>query len=119
MGPHYWIKQIIELMLATATPDSQMTNCTPPSHLPAITAVISMADAIARDSFNDALNIKIEPADISIMDMGQNGVVGEDAELAEIEQPDWYALRPVEQFRHVESTPMCKTNLTKYRRLRS
>ena len=85
MGPHYWIKQIIELMLATATPESQMTNCTPPSHLPAITTVISMADPIARDTFNESLNIKMEPADISIMDMGQNGVVGEDAELAEIE----------------------------------
>ena len=85
MGPHYWIKQIIELMLATATPESQMTNCTPPSHLPAITTVISMADPIARDNFNESLNIKLEPADISIMDMGQNGVVGEDAELAEIE----------------------------------
>ena len=85
MGPHYWIKQIIELMLATATPESQMTNCTPPSHLPAITTVISMADSIARDNFNESLNIKMEPADISIMDMGQNGVVGEDAELAEIE----------------------------------
>ena len=85
MGPHYWIKQIIELMLATATPESQMTNCTPPSHLPAITTVISMADPIARDNFNESLNIKMEPADISIMDMGQNGVVGEDAELAEIE----------------------------------
>ena len=85
MGPHYWIKQIIELMLATATPESQMTNCTPPSHLPAITTVISMADPIARDNFNESLNIKLEPADISMMDMGQNGVVGEDAELAEIE----------------------------------
>ena len=85
MGPHYWVKQIIELMLATATPDSQMTNCTPPSHLPAITSVIYMADTTARDNFNEALNIKIEPADISIMEMGQNGVVGEDAELAEIE----------------------------------
>ena len=48
MGPHFWIKQCIELMLSSACPAATLTNCTPSSLLPPFTGVIAMADPLDR-----------------------------------------------------------------------
>jgi transformation/transcription domain-associated protein len=48
MGPHFWIKQCIELMLSSACPAATLTNCTPSSLLPPVTGVIAMADPLDR-----------------------------------------------------------------------
>ena len=83
MGPHYWIKQIIELMVATASPDTPINNCTPSSHLPSITSVINWGEASERNAFNVLSSIKEEPADT--MDTSQAGQA-EEAELAEMRE---------------------------------
>ena len=90
MGPHYWIKQIVELMMATADQVSPITNCTPPSHLPSITAVIAAAEPSERNAFNSLLtSIKEEPTDIYMAGPGHgvgDGVVVDPGamELAEM-----------------------------------
>ena len=90
MGPHYWIKQIVELMMATADQVSPITNCTPTSHLPSITAVIAAAEPSERNAFNSLLtSIKEEPTDIYMAGPGHgvgDGVVVDPGamELAEM-----------------------------------
>lgn len=64
MGPHYWIKQCIELLMSTATAGIPIQNCTPSSHLPAMTGVIELAEAADRNAFNVLSSIKEEPADV-------------------------------------------------------
>ena len=41
MGPHYWIKQCLELVMSTASASTPVTNCSPVSHLPSVTSVIN------------------------------------------------------------------------------
>ena len=59
MGPHFWIKQCIELLLSTADPSASIHNCTPASHLPAVTNVIALADPSDRNAFNVLVSIKV------------------------------------------------------------
>jgi transformation/transcription domain-associated protein len=42
MGPHYWIKQCIELLLSCSCPNANLQNCSPSSLLPPVTGVIGM-----------------------------------------------------------------------------
>lgn len=81
MGPHFWIKQCIELLLATATAGTAIQNCTPSSHLPAMTAVIGLAEPSDRNAFNVLSNIKEEPTDVETVEAH----VEKEEELAEIE----------------------------------
>lgn len=64
MGPHFWIKQCIELMLSSACPTATLTNCTPSSLLPAVTGVIAMADPLDRAAFSQLAIVKEEPSDL-------------------------------------------------------
>ncbi|CAB4061236.1 TRRAP [Lepeophtheirus salmonis] len=52
MGPHYWIKQAIALVMTTATPGTPIQNCTPSSHLPSVTSVIALAEPCDRNAFH-------------------------------------------------------------------
>jgi len=64
MGPHYWIKQCIELVLSAASPTCTLQNITGSSLLPPVTGVISFADPADRAAFNTMVNIKEEPSDV-------------------------------------------------------
>ncbi len=87
MGPFFWIKQCIELLMATASPTVPIhvsghsfsinlfrltvcfsaQNCTPSSFLPAVTSVIGLAEPGERNAFHVMSVIKEEPADESLM----------------------------------------------------
>ncbi|KAG8181859.1 hypothetical protein JTE90_023597, partial [Oedothorax gibbosus] len=51
IGPHFWIKQAIELVLVTATDGAAVQSATPATMLPAITAVVEHADPKDRATF--------------------------------------------------------------------
>jgi transformation/transcription domain-associated protein len=61
MGPHYWVKQCLELVMSTASAATPVTNCSPMSHLPAVTSVIATGDANERNAFTMLSAIKEEP----------------------------------------------------------
>jgi transformation/transcription domain-associated protein len=77
MGPHYWIKQCLELVMSTASAATPVTNCSPTSHLPSVTAVINSAEATERNAFHVLSHIKEEPIAMEAMEA--------DDELSEIE----------------------------------
>ena len=64
MGPHYWVKQCIELMLSAACEAAPLQNCTPSSMLPPVTGVINTADPAERAAFTQMASIKEEPSDV-------------------------------------------------------
>lgn len=51
IGPHYWIKQCIELLLVTASPDVKIQMSHESSILPSITSVLNHVDARKREQF--------------------------------------------------------------------
>ena len=61
MGPHYWIKQCLELVMSTASASTPVTNCSPVSHLPSVTSVINSGDPNERNAFSMLTSIKEEP----------------------------------------------------------
>lgn len=64
MGPHYWIKQCIELLLVTANTTTQIQMSNQDTLLPSVTSVISMSDNEEHKSFLGIPLIKEEPQDI-------------------------------------------------------
>ncbi|PNF39458.1 hypothetical protein B7P43_G11093, partial [Cryptotermes secundus] len=64
MGPHYWIKQCIELLVVTASSNTLIRMSSDANLLPGITSVINMADSAEKDSFVNLVNVKEEPSDI-------------------------------------------------------
>ena len=82
MGPHFWIKQCIELLLSTADPTASIHNCTPASHLPAVTNVINLADPSDRNAFNVLVSIKEEPGIISAISAASSAVSAADMSSA-------------------------------------
>uniref|UniRef100_A0A1Y1MXI9 FAT domain-containing protein n=3 Tax=Photinus pyralis TaxID=7054 RepID=A0A1Y1MXI9_PHOPY len=58
IGSHYWIKQCIELLLATASTESRIQMSHESGILPNITSVISSADALQKE---DLFSIKQDP----------------------------------------------------------
>lgn len=52
LGPHYWIKQCIELLLVTASPGISIQMSHESSILPSITSVINSADKEKRADFD-------------------------------------------------------------------
>ncbi|XP_069681279.1 transformation/transcription domain-associated protein isoform X3 [Periplaneta americana] len=64
MGPHYWIKQCIELLVVTAAPNTPIQMSSNANLLPSITSVINLADSAEKDSFVMSVNVKEEPAEI-------------------------------------------------------
>ncbi|XP_043599030.1 transformation/transcription domain-associated protein isoform X1 [Bombus pyrosoma] len=65
IGPHYWIKQCIELLLVTANSTTQIQMSNQDTLLPSITSVINMADSEEHKNFIIYSSIKEEPQDIS------------------------------------------------------
>ena len=57
MGPHFWIKQCLELVMFTASAATPVKNCSPMSHLPSVIAVIDSADPNERNAFTHERNV--------------------------------------------------------------
>eukprot|EP00094_Tigriopus_californicus_P003836 TCALIF_03692-PA protein Name:"Similar to TRRAP Transformation/transcription domain-associated protein (Homo sapiens)" AED:0.01 eAED:0.01 QI:3/1/1/1/1/1/3/160/3083 len=68
MGPHYWIKQCIELLLSIAVAGLPINNCTPTSRLPTMTTVIALAEPGDRNAFDVLSSIKEEPTDVETVE---------------------------------------------------
>ncbi|KAK3867130.1 hypothetical protein Pcinc_027378 [Petrolisthes cinctipes] len=64
MGPHYWIKQCIQLLLVTSQPGTPVQNSSQQVLLPGVTAVINWADAAERANFSVFASIKEEVTDL-------------------------------------------------------
>lgn len=83
MGPHYWIKQCIELILVTATPEKQIKLGHVSSLMPGICSVINSADAKDRELFLNYVNppeeeIRVEvKEEIIEMDIANNEAIPE------------------------------------------
>ncbi|XP_046480160.1 transformation/transcription domain-associated protein [Neodiprion pinetum] len=81
MGPHYWIKQCIELLIVTASTTTQVQLANEDTLLPSITSVINMADSEEHKNFVIYTSVKEEPRDIyetndvkdEILDMDLSG----------------------------------------------
>ena len=82
MGPHYWIKQCLELVMSTAASAMPVTNSSPSSHLPSVTSVIATADPTERNAFTMLSAIKEEPIVPDTMEAD-----GVPDELTDIELP--------------------------------
>ena len=82
MGPHFWIKQCLQLLLVTAQCDNNLNYKTQTNAcLPAVSAVIYWADQADRDTFNLFTQIKDEPSDAeSIGDTDRD--IDDDLELS-------------------------------------
>lgn len=66
IGPHYWIKQCIELLLATANPTTHIQMTNQDLLLPSVTSVINMGtDKDNKENFVEYSTVKEEPQDIS------------------------------------------------------
>ncbi|XP_015602005.1 transformation/transcription domain-associated protein [Cephus cinctus] len=65
MGPHYWIKQCIELLLVTASSTTQIQMTNQDTLLPSVTSIINMADSEEHKNFVIYTTVKEEPQDIS------------------------------------------------------
>nr|XP_022907724.1 transformation/transcription domain-associated protein [Onthophagus taurus] len=76
IGPHYWIKQCIELLLATVSPDRQIQMSHESCIIPSITSVINHADSEKKTefltfqkenpNFYESMDIKEEILDIDL-----------------------------------------------------
>ncbi|XP_014681160.1 PREDICTED: transformation/transcription domain-associated protein-like [Priapulus caudatus] len=64
MGPHYWIKQCVELLLAVAVTGTSMSGCLPAGQLPSVMSVMAFADGQERAEFTMMTKIKEEPMDV-------------------------------------------------------
>ncbi|KAK7075698.1 hypothetical protein SK128_020166 [Halocaridina rubra] len=63
MGPHYWIKQCIQLLLVTAQ-NSPIQNSSNQILLPGVTSVLNWAEATERANFSVFASIKEEATDL-------------------------------------------------------
>ncbi|KAK7066693.1 hypothetical protein SK128_022508, partial [Halocaridina rubra] len=63
MGPHYWIKQCIQLLLVTAQ-NTPVQNSSNQILLPGVSSVINWADATERANFSVFASIKEESTDL-------------------------------------------------------
>nr|CAH7738958.1 unnamed protein product [Callosobruchus chinensis] len=87
MGPHYWIKQCIELLLITAAPDNGIKMSHESSILPSITSAINQADKQKKEEFGlyqiqnphifDSSEIKEEVLDVDLTNVDGNPNVEE------------------------------------------
>ncbi|KAJ8927057.1 hypothetical protein NQ314_020525 [Rhamnusium bicolor] len=87
IGPHYWIKQCIELLLITAAPDGGIEMSHESSILPSITSVINCADKQKKEEFNrhqfqkpnfpEPMENKDEVLDVDLTNVDSNPTVEE------------------------------------------
>uniref|UniRef100_T1JAK1 Transformation/transcription domain-associated protein n=1 Tax=Strigamia maritima TaxID=126957 RepID=T1JAK1_STRMM len=68
IGPHYWIKQCIELILVTAVNGLSIQSSSASTMVPSINSIIHLADSQDRNSFSIFSNVKEEPMDVEILD---------------------------------------------------
>ncbi|XP_023232044.1 transformation/transcription domain-associated protein-like [Centruroides sculpturatus] len=68
MGPHFWIKQCLELLLVTAVTTTTIQSSTTTSLLPSVTSVINLADSQERANFAMVTSVKEEPADVDCVE---------------------------------------------------
>ncbi|CAG9853589.1 unnamed protein product [Phyllotreta striolata] len=111
IGPHYWIKQCIELLLVTALPGDGIRMSHESSILPAITSVIP--DKQKREEFSrrqiqnpvfDASEVKEEVLDVDISNIDSNPLVKEKPVIRE---------ETIEMLKkHYESTKVAKSITT-------
>ncbi|CAN7942001.1 unnamed protein product [Ixodes hexagonus] len=66
IGPHFWIKQCLELVLSTAVSNAPLRSAQPGALLPAATAGLLQADALDRDTLALATPLKEEPPDTEV-----------------------------------------------------
>ncbi|XP_028982080.1 transformation/transcription domain-associated protein [Diachasma alloeum] len=64
MGPHYWIKQCIELLLVTASSTTQIQLSNQDTLLPSVNSIINVADSEDLKCFMMYTNVKEEPQEI-------------------------------------------------------
>ena len=69
MGPHYWIKQCIELLIVTANPNNQIQMSNQDNLLPSINSIINQMDGEEQKSFFMYTMIKEEPQDMMETDV--------------------------------------------------
>ncbi|XP_012269997.1 transformation/transcription domain-associated protein isoform X2 [Orussus abietinus] len=69
MGPHYWIKQCIELLIVTASSTTQIQMSNQDTLLSSITSVINMADSEDHKNFVIYTSVKEEPQEIESGDV--------------------------------------------------
>lgn len=73
MGPHYWIKQCIELLIVTASSTTQINLGNQDNLLPSINSIINMADTDDHKNFIIYTSVKEEPQEMSVGDeSGEN-----------------------------------------------
>lgn len=68
MGPHFWIKQCLELLLVTAVTTTSIQSSTTSSLLPSVSSVINLADSQERANFAMVTSVKEEPADVDCVE---------------------------------------------------
>ncbi|RWS15188.1 transformation/transcription domain-associated protein-like protein [Dinothrombium tinctorium] len=71
IGPHFWIKQCIELLLVTAVTTLSIQSGNTAALLPSPTAVISLGDQQERASFANTVS---EQMDVDVLSSGFNGL---------------------------------------------
>lgn len=64
MGPHYWIKQCIELLMVTADSESHVQMANQDTLLPSIKSIINSVDCEEQKNFLMYSTIKEEPIDV-------------------------------------------------------
>ena len=64
MGPHYWIKQCIELVVVTADPGTQIQLSNKDILLPSISTIISQSDSEEQKNFVIYQTVKEEPQEV-------------------------------------------------------
>ncbi|CAN7949435.1 unnamed protein product, partial [Ixodes pacificus] len=72
IGPHFWIKQCLELVLSTAVANAPLRSAQPGALLPAATAGLLQADALDRDTLALATPLKEEPPDTEVGGFGRS-----------------------------------------------
>lgn len=65
IGPHYWIKQCIELIFVTAVPTTQIQLASTEALLPSITSIIELGDASDKKIYNVYASMKSELSETS------------------------------------------------------
>jgi len=63
IGPHYWIKQCIELLFSTADTSKQIRLSSLDAMLPSMSIVMDSADTMVKRTFEEYASIKREPSE--------------------------------------------------------
>ncbi|MCL4119613.1 UNVERIFIED_CONTAM: hypothetical protein GTU68_032019, partial [Idotea baltica] len=84
MGPHYWIKQCIELLMVTAKEGIPIQNCWSQNLLPSFTSIIGWADAADRANFSIFASLKDDPSEETLLEANSEKEVDIEMELPSV-----------------------------------